>query len=145
MCVKERVLQLIKKHHTNDPFKIAQEKDITILYQELGKIGGYFRSYKRMPIIHINNSLDVEMQRVVCAHELGHAVLHPSVNTTFFKRNTFFSTDKLENEANTFAAHLLIPDSSFQNCLIEQMTINNIASLHNVPVELVTLKCKGLF
>lgn len=144
MGVEDIVLQLIKKHHTNDPFKIAKAEGITILYQELGKVCGYFRSYKRVPIIHINNSLDFYMQRLVCAHELGHAILHSGVNTAFFKRNTFLSTDKLEIEANSFSAYLLIPEESLFDSY-EQKTIYDIAALHHVPVELVELKFKGLF
>ncbi|WP_412055234.1 ImmA/IrrE family metallo-endopeptidase [Bacillus altitudinis] len=42
-----------------------------------------------------------------CAHELGHALLHNESNTPFLKRNTFFSTEKIELEANFFAMHLL--------------------------------------
>ena len=53
------------------------------------------------------------MQRTVCAHELGHAVLHTHANTPFLRKNTFFSVDKLEIEANTFAALLLIDKRPF--------------------------------
>ncbi|MGE7114340.1 ImmA/IrrE family metallo-endopeptidase [Lysinibacillus sp. NPDC047702] len=144
MGVEEIVLHLIKKYKTNDPFKIAKELGIIILYHELGNVYGYFRTYKRMPIIHINNNLEPEMQRVVCSHELGHSILHPLVNTLFFKRHTFFSTDKLEIEANLFSAYLLIPNENLFDSY-DQMTIYDIAALHNVPVELVELKFKGLF
>lgn len=40
-----------------------------------------------------------------------------------------------------FAAELLIPNGSFK----ENETIYDIASIHNVPIELVELKCKKLF
>ncbi|MEK4171015.1 ImmA/IrrE family metallo-endopeptidase [Lysinibacillus sp. FSL L8-0312] len=144
MGVEDIVLNLIKKYKTEDPFKIAKELGIVILYHDLGNIYGYFRTYKRMPIIHINNKIDKEMQRVVCSHELGHAVLHPKINTLFFKKYTFFSTDKLELEANFFAVHLLIPNESLFDSY-DQMTIFDIAALYNVPIELVELKFKGLF
>lgn len=144
MGVEDIVLDLIKKYKTGDPFKLAKELGIVILYHDLGNIYGYFRTYKRMPIIHINNKIDKEMQRVVCSHELGHAVLHPKINTLFFKKYTFFSTDKLEIEANFFAAHLLIPNESLFDSY-DQMTIFDIAALYNVPIELAELKFKGLF
>ena len=60
------------------------------------------------------------------------------------RANTLFSIDKIEVEANKFSAYLLIPDESLFDSY-EQMTIYDIASLHNVPVELAELKCKGLF
>ena len=144
MNIEAIVLHLMKKYKTNDPFKIAKKMGIVILYHELGSIYGYFRAYKRMPIIHINNNLNYEMQCVVCAHELGHAILHTNINTLFFKKHTFFSTDKLEIEANSFAAHLLIPDENLFDTY-DQMTIYDIAALHHVPIELVELKFKGLF
>lgn len=49
--------------------------------------------------------------RLVMAHELGHAILHRRENCYFIRSKTFLSTAKIENEANTFAAELLIPDS----------------------------------
>ncbi|MGQ0440076.1 ImmA/IrrE family metallo-endopeptidase, partial [Bacillus sp. B-TM1] len=38
------------------------------------------------------------MQRTVCAHELGHAVLHTHANTPFLRKNTFFSISNLSTE-----------------------------------------------
>ena len=143
MGVKKLVAHLVKKHQTDDPFVIAENKGITILYQDLGSTLGYFITYKRIPIININSGLDYDMQRIVCAHELGHAILHPKLNTPFMKKHTLFSIDKVEREANRFAAELLISDESIMNCASE--TINYIASIHNVPLELVKLKCEKLF
>ena len=50
------------------------------------------------------------MQSFTCAHELGHAILHPNASTPFLRSNTLLSVDKLEQEANLFATILLIPD-----------------------------------
>lgn len=116
MDINEKITDLVKEHQTNSPFQIAKEKGIIILYQELGNTFGYFRSYKRIPIIHINNAIDEITQRFVCAHELGHVMLHPDVNTSFLKNNTFFSIDKIEVEANYFATHLLLYNQEFENC-----------------------------
>lgn len=49
--------------------------------------------YKRIKMIHINDHLDETLQRFTCAHELGHALLHHDINTTFLKAKTFFSTN----------------------------------------------------
>lgn len=111
MDIKQKALFLIRKYETNDPFDIALALGIRILYEELGSINGYYNMQLRMKQIHINHNLPSEQQCVTCAHELGHAVLHPKANTPFLRTNTFFSIDKMEIEANTFAAELLIPDS----------------------------------
>lgn len=76
------------------------------------------------------------MQRFVCAHELGHAVLHPGLNTPFMKANTLLSTDRIEREANTFAVELLMPDDVIR----EYETIHQAAAVCGVPEEVVLLK-----
>lgn len=76
------------------------------------------------------------MQRFVCAHELGHAVLHPGLNTPFMKANTLLSTDRIEREANTFAVELLMPDELIQ----EYQTIYEAAVACGVPAEIASLK-----
>jgi Zn-dependent peptidase ImmA (M78 family) len=40
----------------------------------------------------------------VIAHELGHVMLHRSSNIYYLKNYTYSNTNKLENEANEFAA-----------------------------------------
>ncbi len=99
---------------------------------------------RRNQYLVINSNLDSNSQRIVCSHELGHAILHPKFNTPFMRKHTLFSVDKIEIEANTFAAYLLIPDESLFDSY-NQMTIFDIAALYNVPIELVELKFKGLF
>jgi len=73
------------------------------------------------------------MQRTVCAHESGHAVLHEEVNTLFLRKNTFLSVDRLEIEANTFAAFLLID----KNTIIPGDTKKCITYKNNIPIELL--------
>lgn len=50
------------------------------------------------------------MEKIVLSHELGHSRLHWK-NNCYFYGSTFFAKSKEENEANTFAAELLITDS----------------------------------
>ncbi|MER2119252.1 MAG: ImmA/IrrE family metallo-endopeptidase [Solibacillus sp.] len=140
MIVKKTAVHLVKRHETNCPFRIAKSKGINIQFQDLGNIWGYYFVYKRVPIIVINSKLSESLQRVVCAHELGHSIFHSNLNTSFMKKTTFFSVDKIELEANRFAAELLIPDEA----IAETNDVYQIASLHGVSVELVRLKliCK---
>lgn len=48
--------------------------------------------------------------QLVMAHELGHAIMHRKENCYFIRNKTLMLTSKIEIEANTFAAELLIPD-----------------------------------
>lgn len=141
MIVKECVTGLIKQHKTNNPFEIASQKNIMVLCGEnLGNILGYFRTYRRIKMIHINANLGEIERRYVCAHELGHAVLHPKINTSFLKRNTFVVTDKIENEANTFAVELLMPDEVISEYINTWVTIQKVAAACGVPKEFAHLK-----
>lgn len=140
--IKEKVEVLYRKYKTRNPFAIAELLHIQVVYWDLPlEIKGFYQYEKRNRIIFINSNIAIEEQLVVCAHELGHALFHKTVNTPFMNENTFLSVSKIEREANRFAAELLIPDDSF----IEYDTIYSIASSLNVPIELVSLKSEKLF
>ena len=137
---KEVATRLMVKYGTSDPFVIAQQKDISVIYEELGSALGYYNRYKRIQFIHINNNASESFQKFICAHELGHAILHSDANTPFMKKNTFFSIDRIEIEANTFAVELLLPDKVVYEHKDLNMTLNEVASLHCVPNEVAHLK-----
>ncbi|OLN21615.1 hypothetical protein BTO30_14130 [Domibacillus antri] len=140
MQVKDTVQTLIQKYGTNDPFEIADRNNILLSYEPLGRILGYYNMYKRVKFIHINHQLNEIGQRFVCAHELGHAVLHPKANTPFLKRNTLFSVERMEVEANTFAVELLLPDEKIIEYSDSNYTLYQIGEMHGIPREIVTLK-----
>ena len=143
--IQSKVDELYKKYGTRNPFTLARQLNIQIFYWDLpSEIKGFYQYEKRNRFIFINSELSLEEQLVVCAHELGHAVLHTKLNTPFMRTNTLFSIDKIEVQANTFAAYLLIPDESLFDSY-DQMTIYDIAALHQIPVELVKLKFMGLY
>ncbi|MGY3186498.1 ImmA/IrrE family metallo-endopeptidase [Lysinibacillus sp. TE18511] len=143
--IQSKVDDLCKKYGTRNPFELAEFLNINVIHWDLHyEINGFYQYEKRNQIIFLNNNLSYDDQRVVCAHELGHAVLHRCSSVPFMRANTLFSIDRLEVEANKFAAYLLIPDESLFDSY-DQMTIYDIATLFNVPVEFAELKFKGLF
>ncbi|GIM44457.1 ImmA/IrrE family metallo-endopeptidase [Collibacillus ludicampi] len=140
--IKGTVEKLIKKYRTNNPFEIASQRNILVLFERLGDILGYFHTYKRIPMIHINSDLNEREQRFVCAHELGHSILHRHVNTPFLRKNTLFSIDRIEREANQFALELLIPDQVIYEFQNTNMTIYELVATYGVPQDLAHLKRK---
>ena len=137
---KETARKLVKKYNTNDPFYIANRIGILVLFEPLGSIYGYYNYYKRIKMIHINDQSDETLQRFTCAHELGHALLHHDINTTFLKSKTFFSTEKIEREANTFAVELLMPDEYLYELKDTELTIFDVAEMYGIPREVCELK-----
>ena len=140
MDAKKKAASLIRKYGTNNPFKIAAEKNILILFENLGSINGYYNKQLRQKQIHINQNLSRHMQRFTAAHELGHALIHPNENTPFLRNNTFLLVDKLEIEANHFAIELLIPDSEFREYISSSHTVDQIARIYGYDRELIKLK-----
>lgn len=132
--IREKVNDLICKYDTNNPFEIANAKGIKILYENLGKSLGYYSNICRIPVIHINENSNEQQQLFTCAHELGHAVLHPNQNTAFLKANTLYSTDKIEVEANGFAIELLF------NKGCEVITIREATEQYGVSEQLLIKK-----
>lgn len=138
-CIKKEVQNLIKKYNTNDPKELCSYLGIEIIYEELGTVNGYFQSAFRSKIIHLNTNLEENFSKFVLAHELGHAVLHEKINLLFLETNTFDLKNKYERQANLFAAELLVDISKYCNeCICH--TINEIACMEKVPVDLVKLK-----
>ncbi|MEK4702012.1 ImmA/IrrE family metallo-endopeptidase [Solibacillus sp. FSL R7-0668] len=146
MWIRNLVKELIAKHGTNNPYEIAQAKNIYVFEHDMHEeIFGFYKYIRRNKFIYINSILEEQDKLFTCCHELAHSEMHSRIDTPFLKRKTLFSVDKLENEANRFAIELLIPDENLQEYLNQQMTMQDIALLHNVPLELVELKCKKLF
>ncbi len=144
--IQKEVTTLIQKYRTNDPFLLAECLNIHVLFRFLHQqINGFYKYEKRNKYIVINKSLSDQLQKFVCAHELGHAVLHKDINTPFMRNYTFFSVDKIEVEANTFAVELLMPNSSLYELQDTNLTIYEAAELYGVPKEVCHLKEYNFF
>ncbi|MBQ8136451.1 MAG: ImmA/IrrE family metallo-endopeptidase, partial [Clostridia bacterium] len=81
-----------------------------------------------------------EMQRLVCAHELGHAMLHRSIRGAFLEFALFDTVDRLEYEANLFAADFLLEDSEVRSLALEGEDALSMARKLNTNVNLLLLK-----
>nr|DAK72848.1 MAG TPA: IrrE protein [Caudoviricetes sp.]DAW63751.1 MAG TPA: IrrE protein [Caudoviricetes sp.] len=65
---------------------------------------------KNHKCVFLNEDLEENEMRLVMAHELAHSIMHRKENCYFIRNKTLLLTSKMEIEANTFAAELLIPD-----------------------------------
>ena len=111
--------RLIRRYHTNDPFEIAAALDITVMERsDFQRQKGAFKVVLHNSFIFINATMSNEMKRIVCAHELGHALLHRSLGKTqecLMEFELFNITNSTEYEANLFAANLLLDDQSIDS------------------------------
>lgn len=111
MNIKQKANLLAKRYNSRNPFEIIKNLNVILVYYPLKDVRGFYQFFQRNNIIYIDENLTESEQIVVCAHELGHMLLHKNSNALFMDTRTHFVTTKYENEANTFAAELLIPDS----------------------------------
>ena len=75
--VCEKVNKVIKKYDTRNPFEICSDMNIHIHYKDLGTaLKAYYFYQSRIKNIVINSRSRKIMRRVLCGHELGHAVPH---------------------------------------------------------------------
>lgn len=144
MDIKEIAERTVKHCGTRNPFVAAESLGIIVSFESLGSIRGYYSKARKQKFIHINSDLPECLQKFVCAHELGHSILHPDSNTPFLRENTLLSVDRLEIEANQFAACLLLTDADLNEYIEYGYTSEQISMCSGLPEPLVRYKFKML-
>lgn len=105
--------RLARRFFTRDPFVLARELNRIVIEAPLIGIRGYYQRVMKSHIIYVHNSLNEFERQFVCAHELGHSVLHPHLNAIYMDSCTHFKKAKYEIEADRFAIDLLMPCERF--------------------------------
>jgi len=146
--IHEKVDTIIKKFDTRDPFEICKCMDVHIHYKDLGNaLKAYYFCQSRIKNIVINSRSGIIVRRILCAHELGHAVLHSKLAAIrgFQEMALFDSLISTEYEANLFTAELIISDEEILEMLNSRdKCFFSIAKELYVPVELLDFKLRIL-
>ena len=140
MKIKKTVIELVNICNSQNVYDICSYLDIEIIKHNLNNIKGYYTSLEGEKAIIINNCLPDEEEEIVVAHELGHISLHSSSNICFLTNYTYSNTNKFENQANKFAAELLISDTELREIKDMQFSLEQMACYFKVPLELVEFK-----
>lgn len=118
--ISEKIDVLIRKHDTRNPFELCDNLGIRIRYKDLGTaMKAYYLYQSRIKNIVLNSRSGRIVQKTLCAHELGHALLHGELAAMrgFQELEMFDMTSRTEYEANLFAAELLIDDNELLDLL----------------------------
>lgn len=123
-------------------------RDLTVLVERAGALishspmggasisGVTFSTPGLPPIIVLNSEQPADRLRFTLAHELGHLVMHR------------FPSSNMENEANQFASHLLMPDQDIAPMLrARKIDLSLLASLKpewRVSMQSILMKAKSL-
>lgn len=137
--IHARVKHLVQKWGTRNPEKLASYLDIHVVYKDYSlHTKGYFIKTLRNKFIVVNSALEEWERKIVLAHELGHAVLHFSEPIYFIREYTLFPVGPYEQEANKFAAELLIDDDEIKE--LKHTSTACIAATLEINEELVKYK-----
>ena len=141
--ITKRSERLIKQHGTRDPFVIAKNLGIMILYADgLKHLKGMYRVIKRNRFIILNSGNTDAMNAIVCAHELGHDQLHREFAKTSPLQEfmLYDMASRREYEANIFAADLLLDDRDVLEMIEKGYDALQIARETETDINLVALK-----
>ena len=138
--------KIAKTTGTRDTLQIMKARDIIVTSADLGNLLGMYSALLRNRFVILNKNLDEYMERMVCAHELGHDCLHRSIarQGAMQEFGLFNITNSTEYEANAFAAHLLMPDDDFLESLHEGKDVVQLSSLFGCNVNLVLIKVQEM-
>ena len=145
--IVQTVEKLKKKYGTADPYELCSAMHIVLYRKDLQKkLKGFFFYHSRQKSIVIDSNVNNILERILVAHELGHAVLHKEVAMMrgFQEMEMFEGTAKpMEYEANLFAAELLLEDDEVMEYL-QDRTFFETAMALNIPAALLDFKLTAL-
>ncbi len=134
-----------EQYRGNSIFETAENAGNKVWFRKLGTLKGFYICENNSRYIVINEELDERIKEVVCAHELGHDMLHREMSKGGIRESTLFlSSNKTEREANLFAADLLISDYDILSELEYCSDADSLAANLKYPAELVAYKLELL-
>lgn len=137
--------RLDKKYGEKDPVALCSLLGIKLNMFPMGTardaVKGFFLIDRRVKVVTVNSDLPRVIQRIITAHEIGHARLHAGSGIrAFHEAGLFDESSLLEREANLFAAEYLLPDDEVLETLSGDNTFFTAAASLNVPPELLDFK-----
>ncbi len=140
--------RLVNRFDTRDPFEIADGLGLIVREcPDLGSLKGMYTIIKRNRYILLNDQLDEQTKRIVCAHEIGHDQLHRDlVRHGVMKEFTLYDMkSKPEYEANIVCSEILLDtDEVLSYIYDEHRTSEEIARIMHTDINLVALKVAHL-
>ena len=143
--IRKSAADAVRQYGTRDPFTLAREMHIELLVRELGTLKGFYKGVYGTPFIILSRHLSRGEATLVCAHELGHHLLHRQFAAFGFEEVSVFSpASRREYEANLFAAELLLDTKEVFDAARAGCTAAQIAAELGADVRLVELKLAAM-
>ncbi len=147
--IVRRADQLLKKYDTRNPVELADCLGITIMPCTFASQAGAYSVVLNNRFIFIKEDLHPVMKNIVLLHEIGHDQLHRKdvmkENGCLKEFNIFnMRANRMEYEANIFAAQLSVSDEEFIEYVEQGYDIQSIARVMNSDINLLALKLESL-
>ena len=142
-CARE----LVQKYNTRDPFELCSELGVAVRFKDIGCLRGFYTVIRGARFIVISEALTESEAKAVCAHELGHDILHRELAVDSDLRDLFLfqMNPKCEYESNHFAAELLLDEGELDELVALEYGIAQIAQSMGVDENLVRLKLSAKY
>ena len=121
-----------------DPFQIAKELNIKVLFESLEKnVSGFIlKEANEDPVITVNKNDHIHRQRFTVAHEIGHFIRRQGDDVIgyvdFRDEISSLGTDFEEQWSNSFAAELLMPEAGVSQRWADGESISSLATRYEV-------------
>jgi Zn-dependent peptidase ImmA (M78 family) len=145
--IRDAANALVKRCGTRDPFRIAKEIGVKVLFNDnFTALKGMYTIVRRNRFIFLNSNLDEYTQRLVCAHELGHDALHRDfVKAGGWQEFALYDMRlRPEYEANVFAADILLADSEVLSYVSDGYDVQQTAAAMCTDINLMLIKLDSL-
>ena len=143
--IVELAKEINEKYGGTNVIETAENSGAKVWFRKLGSLKGFYLCENGIRYIVINEELDERLKEVICAHELGHDMLHRELSGGKIRETTLFlDNSKTEREANLFAASLLISDEEIFAELENEISLENLAARLGFPREIVAYKLQAL-
>lgn len=153
---KEKAQGLLKELKISEPvvnvFDIAKAKGLDIIFvkmpDNMNNVSGFFDPNTKR--IYINSEEPPYRQAFTAAHELGHYILEhePDKYGVLPRFASPVDRDPIEQEANCFAANLLVPESMLKEAMEKYSLTENdldlLARIFGVSTGVIKYRLKWL-
>lgn len=133
---------MVQAAKSREPYELAEHNGAFVRESDLGALKGMYTVMLGNPFIVINQSLSERTKKIVCAHELGHHMLHRELAEGGVRMREFMlykMDERPEYEANIFAAYLLLDENEILGMAREGLDVRAIAASLHTDVNLILI------
>lgn len=150
----KRLADGITKVYSSPPIpvlEIAQDKGVQVVFASFGRysqsVAG-FCDFEGARLL-VNSDDIPTRQNFTLAHELGHWIMHrdiflknPDKYSVLPRANSYGLNAPLEREANTFAAHLLVPSRLLNRVRTPTTSVTALADIFRVSRTMMEIRIR---